>query len=459
MRHCLEGATPGVIATCAPDGTPNVSYLSQVQYVDEGHVALSFQFFNKTRANVLANPRARLIVIDPAHGAMYRLTLRYLRTETAGPLFEHMRAMLESVASHAGMADVFRLLGADVYRVEALAVAHGEPTGLAEGPSRLAALRAAAARIVACADLHALLDETLAALHEHLRIEHSMLLLLDRAAGRLYTVASRGYPASGVGSEVPLGAGVVGVAVKEGTPIRLSRLTSAYAYGRAIREAAAREGLAGAFETEIPFPGLVAPRSQLAVPIRMAGDTVGALLVESTEDLRFGYDDEDALATLAALVGQTMHVLQQRDDLDAAHGPAAQPGPASPDRAAAGRDGTASAACEPAAATGEPVTVRHYPADHSVFLDGDYLIKGVAGAILWALVSEHTVTGRTAFSNRELRLDPRIPLPEIGDNLEARLVLLQRRLVERKACVRIEKSGRGRFCLRVERPLVLQQVG
>jgi adenylate cyclase len=463
IRHCLEGATPAVIATCAPDGTPNVSYLSQVQYVDDGHIALSFQFFNKTRANVLANPRARLIVIDPEHGAMYRLTIRYLRTETAGPLFEHMRAMLESIASHAGMADVFRLLGADVYQVEDLEVAHGEPPAMQAGPNRLAALRAASGQIAACSDLYTLLDETLAAVHRHLAIDHSMLLLLDRAAARLYTVASRGYAASGVGSEIPLGAGVVGVAVREGTPIRLSRLTSAYAYGRAIREATAREGLH--FETEIPFPGLVAPRSQLAVPIRIAGETVGALLVESTEDLRFGYDDEDALVALATLIGQTMHLLQQRDEGEAAREAGARPDPTKPDHTKPGHTtpshttpGSSQTALgdRPAA---DPVTVRHYPADNSVFLGDDYLIKGVAGAVFWALVSDHVNDGRTAFSNRELRLDPRIRLPEVGDNLEARLVLLQRRLVERHACVRIEKSGRGRFCLRVERPLRLTQVG
>ena len=82
IRPCLEGAIPGVMCTCAPDGTPNVTYISQVEYVDAGHLALSFQFFNKTRRNVLANPFAELMVIHPGHGAMFRIAARYLRTET-----------------------------------------------------------------------------------------------------------------------------------------------------------------------------------------------------------------------------------------------------------------------------------------------------------------------------------------------------------------------------------------
>ena len=75
IRDCLDGAIPGVIATCAPDGTPNVTFLSEVHFVDNEHVALSFQFFNKTRENVLANGRARVLVMHPETSARYRLTL------------------------------------------------------------------------------------------------------------------------------------------------------------------------------------------------------------------------------------------------------------------------------------------------------------------------------------------------------------------------------------------------
>jgi hypothetical protein len=102
--------------------------------------------------------------------------------------------------------------------------------------------------------------------------------------------------------------------------------------------------------------------------------------------------------------------------------------------------------------------VRHYDADDSVFLGDDYLIKGVAGAILRRLVAEHLKDGRTEFTNRELRLDPSLRLPDLSDNLEARLVLLTRRLAERSEALRLEKAGRGRFRLVVNRPVRLVEV-
>ena len=46
LRNCMEGVIPSSIATVATDGTPNITYVSQVHYVDKEHVALSFQFFN-----------------------------------------------------------------------------------------------------------------------------------------------------------------------------------------------------------------------------------------------------------------------------------------------------------------------------------------------------------------------------------------------------------------------------
>jgi adenylate cyclase len=436
IRECLEGAIPAVIATCAADGTPNVSNLSQVQYIDSEHVALSYQFFNKTRQNVLHDPRATVLVAHPVTAARYRLRLRYLRTETSGPLFEKMKAKLAGIASHTGMSGVFRLLGADVYRVADVEAVPGE-TLPAAPPRRnmLSALRATAESMYQAKALDELLDRTLEVLETQLEIHHSMVLMLD-AGGKLYTVASRGYDASGIGSEIPLGHGVIGVAARERTPIRIGHMTAEYAYGRAIRESAEQEGMASMLETEIPLPGLPESRSQLAVPIVAFERLLGVLYVESDRNLRFSYDDEDALVTVAGQLGGLVHVLQS----------------------AAEADDSSVGAARVADVTGVPVVVRHYAENDSVFLDEDYLIKGVAGAIFWALVNDYVGEQRTTFSNRELRLDRRIRLPDISDNLEARLILLQKRLTERGACVRIEKTGRGRFRLRLNRPLELEDV-
>lgn len=107
----------------------------------------------------------------------------------------------------------------------------------------------------------------------------------------------------------------------------------------------------------------------------------------------------------------------------------------------------------------EPVEVHYYPRDGSVFLDTHYLIKGVAGAIFWKLAREHTQPKRSEFSSRELRLaGHELRLPDVQDNLSARLTLLQRRLVERKAALQIHKTGRGRFRVSVLRPMRLMQV-
>src|SRR5581483_5223422 len=110
-------------------------------------------------------------------------------------------------------------------------------------PNCLAALRGAAERLRACTDLDSLFQEALACLDSVFGIHHAMLLMLDNPAGRLYAVASRGYEESGVGSEIAVGEGVIGVAARERTPIRIGHLTSEYSYRKAIRRRIEQDGM------------------------------------------------------------------------------------------------------------------------------------------------------------------------------------------------------------------------
>jgi len=437
IRPCLEGAIPAVMATCAADGMPNVAYISQVYYVDERHVALSFQFFNKTRQNILANPHATVLVTHPQTAAFYRLHLRYLRTEAQGPLFEGMKAQLAGIASHAGMQGVFRLLGSDVYQVEQIEALEGEP--LPAPPPRsgmLTAVRRCSERLARCTSLDEALNAVLATLADFMGVQHAMVLMLDSATQRLYTVASSGYATSGVGSEIGMGQGVIGVAAREKTPVRIVHMANAYLYSQAMRSSFEANVPDIEAVTEIPYPGLAEPHSQLAVPVLSAGRLLGVLFVESPNDLQFGFEDEDMLVAMAGHLGAAIDLMQASTEAP----DAAAPSVAAP------------------AAAGAPLSLRHFASNDSVFIGDSYLIKGVAGAILWKLLNDHVKTGRTEFSNRELRLDPAIRLPDVTDNLEARLVLLRRRLAEHGPDIRIEKTGRGRFRLALLRPVELHEV-
>jgi len=288
-----------------------------------------------------------------------------------------------------------------------------------------------------CCATDELLQTALAALNDHLDVRHAMVLMLDAATQRLYTVASCGYATSGIGSEIEMGHGVIGVAARERTPVRISHMTNAASYSHAVRSSLQATEPGIALDTEIPFPGLAEPHSQLAVPIISGGRLLGALFVESLTDMRFSFQDEDALVAIASHLGAALELLRTVDDPVVADEPEVAATPST---------------------GGAPVLVRHYLANNSVFIADSYLIKGVAGAILGKLLREYSQQGRTEFTNRELRLDPAIRLPDLADNLEARLVLLQRRLTENSPHLRIEKTGRGRFRLRVERPVTLTEI-
>lgn len=438
IRPCLEGIIPAIIATCASDGTPNVAYLSQVYYADSRHVALSFQFFNKTRQNILANPHASLLLLHPQTFAFYRLQIRYLHTQTTGPLFESMRAQLAGIASHSGMADVFELKGSDIYEVQAIEAVPGDAlASAAPRCSLLGQLRRSSEALAHSTTLDEALTRFMATLTGEFGIEHAMILLLEPFTQRLYTVASQGYARSGVGSEIELGNGVIGMAARERTPVRITHMTGASLYSHAVRRTLVDQpGIA--LNTDIPYPGLAAPQSQMAVPVLSAGRLQGVVFVESPQELRFTFEDEDALVTMAGHLGAAIDLLRQQHE-----------------------DGPEGAAAVPAFTPPSPqglVQVRRYRSNNSIFLNDAYLIKGVAGAICWRLFKDHVERGRTEFSNRELRLDTGIGLPDVVDNLEARLILLERRLAEQDLPLRIEKTGRGRFRLCLARPLELSHV-
>jgi GAF domain-containing protein len=295
-------------------------------------------------------------------------------------------------------------------------------------------------RLARSPDLDTLVGTTLASLAELFDYEHSLLLLLDERGEQLFTIASHGYPKEGVGSEVRVGDGIIGMAAERAEPMRVGNLGRMLAYARTVRRTY-EEGGGEAPGHEIPLPGLVDVQSQVAAPAMVLGQLVGVVVIESSKPGRYGPDDEALLTVVATMVASAI-------EIDWAHERAAADAvPSEPHRGRA----------RPAAVTA-PTRVRFFAVDGSTFLDGDYLIKGVAGRVLWVLLTHHSREGRIDFTNKEVRLDPSLELPEFRDNLESRLILLKRRLDERDAPIRIEKTGRGRFRLLVDGALHLEEV-
>lgn len=117
IKPAMQGVVPALLYTCSLGGEPNAAVVSQVYWVDEEHVALSFQFFSKTIRNIRENPFAYVDVTDPSNGTLWCLELQFLRSEETGDVFERMEMQLEAIASAQGMTGIFHLKAADIYKV------------------------------------------------------------------------------------------------------------------------------------------------------------------------------------------------------------------------------------------------------------------------------------------------------------------------------------------------------
>jgi adenylate cyclase len=296
----------------------------------------------------------------------------------------------------------------------------------ASADAMLGALAELGGHLGAKLDLDTRINHALSCLSERLGYRHSMLLVPADSGDALVMLASHGYEA-GVGAQVLLGEGAIGVCAQRRRGLRLNNVKRAL---HLVRTAAADAHSS----PEIPFPGLKGVQSQLVEPALMHDELVGVLYVEDERPGHFSVDDSHALGLVASLLAPAL--FHESDDDDApVEATAAEPEP-SPN----------------------PLRVRYYAADGSVFFDDEYVIKSLPGRLLFTLLSARQTSGRQEFTKKELRLDSSLQLPAVRDNLDTRLILLRRRLAERFPCVQLEPVGRGRFRLNIERPFELLQV-
>lgn len=438
IETCFDGIIPSPFCTCSTSGMPNVTYLSVVHRVDSNHVALSFQFFNKSRKNLLENPQAQVLLVEPATFRQFQLNLAYQTTLTEGPVFERLRIHLDAVASQIGMSHIFSLQGADIFEVlDCRAVAGNVPLeALQSLPDHLRGLDALTERLTACGDLDTLLTAGLDGLSSLFGYDHSFVLVPDEEEKHLFTIASRGFPESGVGSEVAVGQGIIGLAATRRSAIRNTNLARDMIYSRLVRSSIEDRGNRSSLSREIPLPGLASACSQLAVPLLAQNHLLGVLCLQSEEAGRFTAMDERLALIAARQIAVTMAMMRLKAAALPPDEPRHHPGIAN--------------------LAGPCSLIRHYESDDSVFVDDAYLVKGIPGRILRKIVCSYLSNGRSEFTNKEIRLDSSLQLPDFKDNLETRLILLRRRIEERCDFLQIVPTGRGRFRFDVKRRLKLE---
>jgi GAF domain-containing protein len=459
LATCFQGLIPSLFFTCSSDGIPNAAYLSHVEYVDHDHVALSFQFFNKSRRNIAENPNALVFVPDPDTGQGWSLRLQYMRSETEGPVFDRMALRIEAIASYCGLKGIFKLRAADIYRV-----VNVDPTPESPASDRapmthskldpiftVKALQDLSARVQRADSLEALVDSILEGLEESFGFKNSYILIPTDQEGVLVTMATRGYAEGSVGAEVRYGEGIGGMVAEARKPIRISGLLRGMLYALAMHKAA-REPHLTRLARQIPVPGLSNPESQLGVPLLVRGELVGVLCLESEVPYRFHEDDKASIELLGGYLAIAIQNMQWQE----------RAGDSGSEPATAQRTSEATAAATPGGVEGsnghdleDEHQLVYYGADECILVDGEYLIRGLPAKILWRLLSIREATGREEFTNRELRLDKSLNLPEWKDNLESRLLLLRRRLEQKCPAVRLTPRCRGRFALEVACPVVL----
>jgi hypothetical protein len=259
----------------------------------------------------------------------------------------------------------------------------------------------------------------------------------DEEGTHLYTGASYGFEPSGVGSEVEVGEGMLGHSAERRSVVRVTNLPLERVVARAVRSGIERRGEQGILEKEIALPGLPDVRSQLVLPLVSRNRLLGVLCLQSAETGRFLETDERVMQIVARHLATSMAHAMAIDS--------AEPN-------------VATLQSGPVASSARQAVVKHYQSDDSIFIDDAYLTKGIPGRLFWKLLQAFVRTGRASFTNKEIRLDASLGLPDIKDNLEARLILLRRRLDERCEFIRLTHARRGHLQLEVRRGITLDEL-
>jgi predicted pyridoxine 5'-phosphate oxidase superfamily flavin-nucleotide-binding protein len=125
MVEMFEKVPVAILATAKPDGIPNAVPIGAKKIIDRETILISDQFFNKTLANMKANPRVSLTYWEDHAGYQLKGTVTI---ETTGSRFEETARWIEEMGKKLGFP--IKSKGAIILSVEEIyAVGPGPDAG------------------------------------------------------------------------------------------------------------------------------------------------------------------------------------------------------------------------------------------------------------------------------------------------------------------------------------------
>lgn len=162
-------------------------------------------------------------------------------------------------------------------------------------------------------DLDTILSKMLLSLDKTFEFKHSMVLLVDTNGETLKVAASHGYSDSGIGAEVKIGEGIIGVVAKRKKLMRMGNIGTQMAYLNSVKTQFAAAGKE--MQANIKLPGLPNVQSQVAIPLLSESRLVGVLAVESSRSNVFDNRDEMIITILANQAASAIEKAKAHEEL------------------------------------------------------------------------------------------------------------------------------------------------
>lgn len=99
MQELFNKVPAAVLATATADGTPNAVPVGAKKILDDEIILISDQFFNKTLANLKANPKVAVSFWEGHEGYQIKGSVTI---ETSGRRFEETAKWIEELGNKAG---------------------------------------------------------------------------------------------------------------------------------------------------------------------------------------------------------------------------------------------------------------------------------------------------------------------------------------------------------------------